>query len=162
MFYSKKKSLNIFAPISGKCIPLSMCSDQVFSSASVGEGVVIIPNNDFVYAPFDGTVSVIYPTLHALILESNEGVQLLLHFGINSFSLNGNGISIFVEHNEKIRRGQKIAVINWGFFKKNNLSTETPIILLESNKIKNKIILHDSVNVTPNDIIIKTGDYYGK
>jgi len=101
------KSLKAF--ISGKVISIAEVNDQVFSSKALGEGVAIQPAGQMITAPCDGVVSMIAEdSNHAIGLTLNNGAELLLHIGLDTVSMNGEGFHVFVKANDKVKQGEKL------------------------------------------------------
>lgn len=100
--------IRISSPVVGKAISLKETSDQVFSTEALGKGIAIIPEKGQVIAPEDGTLAVLYPTLHALGFVLDNGVELLIHIGVNTVELNGEDFSKFVEQGAYVKKGEKI------------------------------------------------------
>ena len=94
----------ISAPFSGKVIPLSSVPDEVFSSGAMGEGLAIDPSDNKLYAPFDGTVVMVAPTKHAIGLRSEYGVELLVHIGLDTVTLDGKPFTLHVEDGVKFKK----------------------------------------------------------
>lgn len=87
----------IYAPVSGKIIPLEEVEDAVFSQKIMGDGVGIEPVEGYLYAPVDGKISVVFPTGHVIGIESEDGAGIIMHVGIDTVELKGNGFEVFVE-----------------------------------------------------------------
>lgn len=98
----------ICAVADGKLVALESVSDPVFSEKMLGDGIAIIPQNGYIVAPCDGQITMIYPTLHAFGIENEEGVEILIHIGINTVDLNGAGFTQYVSVNEKVKTGDKV------------------------------------------------------
>lgn len=141
----------IYAPITGKVVPLSEVPDQVFSGKMMGDGFAIQPSKGEVYAPFDDTVNMIFPTKHALGLESKDGVELLIHFGLETVKLEGQGFDILVEAGDKIVLGQPLMKVDLDYIEKHADSTITPIIV--TNQEQPEIELVHEGEVTHGDKI---------
>lgn len=101
----KAKDLNVYAPMSGKIKTLETLNDGVFSEHLLGEGLVIEPSNGIVYAPFDGKVVMTVESNHAIGLVSDTGVEVLLHIGIDTVMMNGEGFSRKVKQGDQIKKG---------------------------------------------------------
>lgn len=110
----------IYMPIDGKVIPLQAIADGVFSEEILGKGAGIEPYEGVVYAPFDGKIVQIADTKHAIGLESKNGIELLIHVGMDTVEMKGEGFSILVQEGDSVVRGQKLmtfsmeAIINAG------------------------------------------------
>lgn len=102
-FLSKKK-LVLEAPVSGEIVPLSKVDDPVFASESMGKGIAIDFSGDGVHAPSDGDVVALFPTGHAIGIEY-KGIQYIIHIGIDTVELNGEGFQAHVKQGDKISRG---------------------------------------------------------
>ncbi|EPY4631498.1 TPA: PTS glucose transporter subunit IIA [Klebsiella quasipneumoniae subsp. similipneumoniae] len=119
----------IMNPIKGNVIPLEEVEDEVFSSGALGKGLAIVPVEGKVLAPFDGTVVSVFPTLHAICLESNNGVELLIHVGIDTVSLKGAPFKSYIEKGQKVTSGQLIIEFDIGAISAAGLSLHTPVII---------------------------------
>ncbi|HDH3903385.1 beta-glucoside-specific PTS transporter subunit IIABC [Klebsiella quasipneumoniae] len=119
----------IMNPIKGNVIPLEEVEDEVFSSGALGKGLAIVPVEGKVLAPFDGTVVSVFPTLHAICLESNNGVELLIHVGIDTVSLKGAPFKSYIEKGQKLTSGQLMIEFDIGAISAAGLSLHTPVII---------------------------------
>ncbi|MED4224346.1 beta-glucoside-specific PTS transporter subunit IIABC [Neobacillus cucumis] len=138
-----KDNLNIYNTIQGAIIPLSEVKDDVFSSGAMGNGFAVIPDDNKVYAPFDGKVLSVFSTKHAIGLISNDGVELLIHMGINTVELNGSPFDIKVKENQVIKKGQLIAEVNWKLVSTKNYDITTPIIVTNTADYQSVILKVD-------------------
>ena len=102
----------------------------------IGDGVAIIPSDDSLLSPFDGTVVKVFDTKHAYILKSNDGVEILIHIGIDTVSLNGKGFENKVSNGQCIKKGNLISKIDFKFISDKKLSTFTPIIFTNMDNFK--------------------------
>ncbi|MBC2019089.1 PTS sugar transporter subunit IIA [Listeria seeligeri] len=135
-FKKKKKNvLSLLAPINGTCISLSEVPDEVFSSKMMGDGVAIKPTSNKLFAPTDGKVTFIAETKHAIGFLTTDGQELLIHVGLDTVSLNGEGFSLSVEVNQEVRAGEQLLSFNQTFIEDNQLNLITPIILLENKNL---------------------------
>lgn len=100
--------VEIASPVEGKAVSLKETADEVFSSEALGKGIAIIPAKGEVVAPADGTLSVLYPTLHALGFVLDNGVELLVHIGINTVELNGECFEKHVEQGVRVKKGDRL------------------------------------------------------
>jgi PTS system D-glucosamine-specific IIC component len=93
-------------PIEGEVISITETPDQVFSSKMVGDGLAIIPKDNIVYSPVNGTIAQLFPTKHAIGIIDENGIELLIHVGIDTVELKGQGFEAFVEKGDTVKRGQ--------------------------------------------------------
>lgn len=122
------------APISGKVIPLSEVNDSVFSSEMMGKGVAILPDKGVVQAPFSGKVVTVTPTKHAIGLASDDGIELLIHVGIDTVSLNGQFFDVLVKEGDEIKTGDHLLSFDIEGIQSNQLDVVTPIIVTNSTQ----------------------------
>ncbi|WP_129730857.1 beta-glucoside-specific PTS transporter subunit IIABC [Ectobacillus funiculus] len=130
----------VAAPFIGKVIPLAEVPDAVFSSGAMGQGVAIEPSGNKVYAPFDGTVVMVAPTKHAIGMRSQSGVELLVHVGLDTVTLDGKPFTLHVKDGDKIKKGDLLSSFDKGFIQSKGLSTITPIIITNSHAYKEVIV----------------------
>lgn len=121
--------LLISSPIEGEAVSMTEVNDEVFSSMALGNGIAIIPEKGEVVAPEDCTVTLIYPTLHALGLMLDNGVEMIIHVGINTVQLEGKHFEKFVEEGAHIKKGTKILSFDIDALKKEGYDTIVPIIV---------------------------------
>ena len=119
----------ISSPIEGEAVSMTKVNDEVFSSMALGNGIAIIPEKGEVVAPEDCTVTLIYPTLHALGLMLDNGVEMIIHVGINTVQLEGKHFKKFVEEGSHIKKGTKILSFDIDALKKEGYDTIVPIIV---------------------------------
>ena len=120
-------------PLSGKVLPLSKVEDAVFSSGAMGNGIAIDPTDNKVYAPFDGTVEFIAETKHAIGLKSDDGVELLIHVGMDTVKMNGKGFDVKVNANDKVKAGDLLLEFDREAIEKAGYSLITPVVITNSN-----------------------------
>ncbi|MEY8354270.1 PTS glucose transporter subunit IIA [Lachnospiraceae bacterium 54-53] len=98
----------VYAPVSGEAKPLSKVSDQMFSKELMGKGIAIEPDSDTIYAPVSGRVTAAPGSRHAVAVTSSDGVEILVHVGINTVDLNGEYFKGYVSKGEEVQAGQKL------------------------------------------------------
>ncbi|KUP25005.1 PTS system trehalose-specific EIIBC component [Paenibacillus sp. DMB5] len=121
--------LELAAPISGRAVPLEQVPDPAFAEKQMGEGIAIEPSDGKVYAPFDATIAHVIKSKHALILEHASGVQVLIHVGINTVSLKGNGFTSHRNIGDKVRAGELLLEFDMDAIRAAGLPVITPIII---------------------------------
>ena len=119
---------NILSLTNGDILELSAVPDEVFSTKLMGDGFAINSSDGKIYSPVDGTVEVIFPTKHAIIIKSVGGKEVLIHLGIETVKLEGKGFDIFVEVGQKVKAGDKLVDMDLEYIKNNATSTISPII----------------------------------
>lgn len=138
-FFKKKKqneSLNFVAPVNGKVIELSEVPDPVFAQKMAGDGVAIDTTGDIIVAPCDGELSLIFKTKHAFAMTLDNGIEILVHIGIETVSLKGEGFKQLVEQGTKVKAGTPIIKIDRNFIKSKGLSLITPILITNPDRVK--------------------------
>ncbi len=135
-FFKKAKDKGILAPQNGKAIPLKEVPDEVFSQKMLGDGIAIIPEDGKVVSPVDGTIAQITDTLHAYGIKSDDGLDILIHCGIDTVSMNGEGFDVKVKEGQKVKVGDLIANVNIKLIKERGFSLHTPLIITNFDEIK--------------------------
>lgn len=132
----KKENIEIVNPIRGKIIDLEDVSDEVFSGRILGDGFAIEPADDKVYSPVDGEVRVVFPTLHAVVIETYEGLEVLIHIGIDTVKLNGEGFKSHIEIGKTVKKGELLVSFDKDIILKNGKSLITPVIITNMDKVE--------------------------
>ncbi len=147
------KEALVYAPCKGDVVPLSEVKDEVFSSGAMGKGVAIKPSEGKVYAPCDATISVFFPTGHAIGLQADNGVEILIHVGMDTVNLNGKGFTPKAKVGDKVKKGDLLLEVDLKEIEKANLSTITPIIITNSADMKD-VVATDAKTVKNGDKLI--------
>lgn len=145
----------IYSPMEGQVIPLSDIKDEAFSQGLLGKGVGLIPTKGKLYAPFTGTVVSIFPTKHAIGLVSESGIEVLIHVGLDTVQMEGEGFTTFVEQGAKVEKGQHILSFDIEKIKAAGFSVETPIVITNSDDFMDIITL-DPKSIEKEELIITT------
>lgn len=111
-FKKKEEPFKVVACTDGKCIHISEVKDPVFGEKMMGDGFAIIPSSDTIVAPVSGSVEVVFPTGHAVGFKTSNGVEVLVHIGIDTVNLNGDGFKTLVKQGTKVKAGQPIVQID--------------------------------------------------
>ncbi len=123
----------VHAPLTGELTPLSEVPDQVFSEKMMGDGIAIKPSQGEVRAPFNGKVQMIFPTKHAIGLVSDSGLELLIHIGLDTVKLNGEGFTLHVEEGQEVKQGDLLINFDLDYIRNHAKSDITPIIVTQGN-----------------------------
>ena len=141
----KANEETILAPIEGTIKPVEESSDAAFASGALGKGVVIIPSDGKVYAPVSGTVTVLFPSLHAIGITSDSGVELLIHIGINTVQLEGKGYTAHIKQGDHVECGQLLVEFDMDYITSEGYSLETPVLVTNYNDLK-EVKITDETN----------------
>ncbi|MCG5103181.1 beta-glucoside-specific PTS transporter subunit IIABC [Oceanobacillus alkalisoli] len=125
----EKGRVTLTTPLAGEMIPLEDVDDPVFSSGAMGKGVGVEPSDGVVVAPFDGKVVTLFPTKHAIGLESEDGVEVLIHIGLDTVQLDGKHFEAHVDAEATIKKGQKLISFDIEGIKNEGYQTTTPVII---------------------------------
>jgi sugar PTS system EIIA component len=138
---NKQQEVTLLAPLSGTIVPLSEVPDPVFAQQIVGDGVAILPTEGLLLSPVDGWVSHLFPTHHAIGLSTKSGLEILIHIGIDTVKLQGQGFTPFVAVGEPINAGDKLIQFDTEVLQKAGCSIVTPIIIANGNQVTEKHIV---------------------
>ena len=126
----------IVSPTNGELLDISKVPDEVFSTKMMGDGFAIKSTDGIIVSPVDGKIGVVFETKHAIIIESKEGKEILLHLGIDTVNLKGEGFEVFVNVGDEVKAGDKLVKMDLPFIEANAKSSISPVIFtnLESNE----------------------------
>ena len=125
--------LEIASPIKGRILKLESVKDAAFASGVLGKGAAVLPEEGKVYAPASGVVSALFPTLHALGIETDDGVQILIHIGLDTVQLNGEGFEAMIKQGDRIEKGQLLITFDKEFIESKGYCVETPVLVSNSD-----------------------------
>ena len=123
----------ICSPLKGDVLELAQVEDAAFSAGILGKGCAIIPAEGEVYAPVDGILTTLFPTKHALGITSDDGVEVLIHIGLNTVQLNGEGLTAHVQQGARVSRGQHLLSFDLADLKDKGYCLQTPVIITNTN-----------------------------
>ncbi|AKX33766.1 PTS system, glucose-specific IIA component [Spiroplasma litorale] len=151
--FTKNKSLEVFSPVDGEIIDISKVEDEVFSEKMLGDGLAIIPSDDSFYSPIEGKLVTVFPSGHAYGILAKNGVEVLVHIGLDTVSLNGEGFDIKVKQNDSVQVGDLLAVVNIAEVSKKVPSMQTPIIFTTESMEGKKFEIQKTGKVKKGDLI---------
>ncbi len=126
------KTIEILSPIEGSSLPLSECGDEAFAEEMLGKGLAVLPAKGLVVAPFHAKVEVLFDTAHALSLLSDEGVELLIHIGIDTVKLQGKHFKALVKQGDRVRAGEALIEFDPAAIREEGYSTVVPVVVCNS------------------------------
>lgn len=135
----KAKELAIAMPIAGEIIQLEKVPDEMFSTKMMGDGFAIVPSSGEIFAPVAGEVVTLFPTLHAIGMKTKEGVEILIHFGMDTVNLKGEGFIAHVEQGDVVEKGEQLVSVDLNIIKDKVPSLITPIIFTNTLNYKLEI-----------------------
>ena len=119
----------VLAPLTGKAVALTEVPDEVFSEKVLGDGIAIIPEDGKIVSPVDGTISTVAETGHAYGFTSNDGLEILVHVGLETVSLNGECFKVHVKPGDKVKAGDLVAEVDLAYLKEKNINSITPVLI---------------------------------
>ncbi|MCD5414286.1 MAG: PTS glucose transporter subunit IIA [Clostridiales bacterium] len=127
--FERNRSRDIFAPMTGEIINIENVPDQIFSEKMVGDGIAIKPVDGLVLSPCDGKIVQLFPTNHAVGIETEEGLLILIHLGIDTVELKGKGFKSYVQKGDHVKTGDRILEMDLEHCNKMNKSVVSPIVI---------------------------------
>ena len=129
----------LYSPMKGEILPVDRSMDEVFASRALGDGIALNPEDGMVYAPCDGTISLLFPTKHAVGITSDTGIEVLIHIGINTVQLDGAGFEAYVAQGDKVKCGDKLILADLKLINEKGLNPQTMMILPEGGGLKAEV-----------------------
>ncbi|MDT8860914.1 PTS glucose transporter subunit IIA [Alkalihalobacillus sp. MEB130] len=135
--FGKKESKveTLTAPITGKTLDLAEVPDPVFAQKMMGDGIAIEPAEGEVVSPIDGEIVQVFPTKHAVGIKAKSGLEVLIHIGLETVNLNGEGFESFVKAGDKVKQGDKLIQFDLEIIREKAASTITPIIITNTDEV---------------------------
>ncbi len=153
-FKSKPKNVEFVAPVDGKQILLSDIPDEVFSTGMLGDGIAFLPDGKYVCAPCDGEITMIADTLHAFGMTGENGIEILVHIGLDTVALEGKGFCKLAGVGDNVKKGSPVIKIEREKLEEEGVNLCTPMILLNGSEYD--ISKKENTNVKAGETIICT------
>lgn len=153
--FLKKKPIVLYSPVNGEVMDLKDVPDQVFASKMMGDGVAFKLSEGIVYSPCDGVLQVVANTLHAYGFKSNNGAEILIHVGLDTVNLNGEGFELLVKQGTKVSAGDPIAKVDIEFIQSKGINLITPMVITNGDQFKFKLLKCESTDVKKETKVIE-------
>ncbi|MCD8905044.1 PTS glucose transporter subunit IIA [Staphylococcus chromogenes] len=141
------KEIEVFTPISGDYVKIEDIPDPVFAQKMMGEGFGVKPSEGVVVSPISGVVDNVFPTKHAIGLKADNGIEVLVHIGLDTVQLNGEGFKTFVESGDHVNVGDKLVEFDMNYIDEHAKSTISPVIITNTDQTEQLEIL-DATTLT--------------
>lgn len=128
------KTVQLLAPLSGTAVQLNSVTDPVFSEKMMGDGLAIEPDEGIVVSPVDGEIMQVFPTKHAVGIRAKNGAEILIHIGLETVSLKGEGFETYVKQGDTVKAGDKLVTFEMNIIKEKAKSAITPIIITNTDQ----------------------------
>lgn len=146
----------VYSPLSGNAIALENVNDPTFASGALGKGFAVVPSEGKVYAPFDGTLDLLYDTKHALGMTSSDGIELLVHVGLNTVELDGKYYTAHAESGDTIKKGQLLLEFDISRIKEAGYDITTPVIVTNADNYKETAVVKTGrIKASEKAIVVK-------
>lgn len=152
MFNFLKKNTDLYAPVVGKAVKLEEVPDSMFAEKLLGDGLAFVFDTDIVYAPCDGEIIMIAATKHALGIRTANQAEVMIHIGLETVNLNGEGFTALVKAGDKIKRGQELIRLDRAFFDEQHVNLITPMVVTTK---EHRLMLQEVCEVDCNSLVIK-------
>ena len=149
----ESKEFSLVSPIQGRAFPLSEVADPVFSQKMAGDGVAIDPTGDIVVAPADGELTLVFKTKHAFALTLTNGAEILVHIGIDTVSLKGEGFEQLATEGTNVKAGTPIIKIDRQFIKSKGFSLVTPVLITNTDDF-GSVSPVENIDTIPGETIV--------
>ncbi|UJL45086.1 PTS glucose transporter subunit IIA [Virgibacillus sp. NKC19-16] len=156
LFKKENPTTEIYAPISGEIIPLEEVPDPVFSQKMMGDGIAIKPSEGSIYSPVNGKIAQIPETKHAIGLRTEDGIEILIHIGLETVSLNGKGFNVSVNTGDKVSVGQQLMEFDLEYIRNNAESDITPVVITNGNETDKTYTMADQKEGKQGETVIIT------
>lgn len=149
MFKFFSKTVNIYSPVKGNFKKREEIKDPVFSQGLMGPTFAVEPLDNKIYAPMDGSVSTIFPTKHAIGLVHKNDIEMILHIGIDTVQLKGDGFNVFVKEGDNVKKGDLLMEVDFELLKNNGYQTDVIVAITKSKKT-----IFDSMDSVDNTVVV--------
>ncbi|MBT2658502.1 PTS glucose transporter subunit IIA [Bacillus sp. ISL-18] len=151
--FKNNKSLveEVFSPMDGEIVSLSEVPDPAFAQKLIGDGVAIVPKSGKLVSPVNGQVIQVFPTKHAIGIKTKNGIEILIHIGLETVELNGEGFEVLVGNGSTIKIGEPLVNVDLEYLKSKNKEIITPIIITNMDKVLEITPIHNGRETTWGD-----------
>ncbi len=134
MIFKRKQDKCIYSPLDGSYVPLKEVSDSTFAQELIGPGFAVYPSKNTISSPVEGEITMIFPTLHAIGLRRNDGLEILIHIGIETINLNGKGFKVYKQLHTKVKKGENLIYFDKELIKGEGLDPTVIVVFTNHNE----------------------------
>ena len=153
-FFGKNKKNELYSPVTGKQVPLESVNDPVFSTKMMGDGIAISPIGDLIVSPCNGKIEMIANTKHAIGIITDTGVEILIHIGLNTVNLNGEGFRSLMTEGSKLKVGDPLIKLDLENLNFKEVDLTTLMIITNTNKFDFSIVSNNETVLAGESIVI--------
>jgi PTS system glucose-specific IIA component len=153
--FQKNKVVEFTSPVIGTAVPLTAVPDQVFATKMVGDGMAFEPKEGIIYSPVNGIIDNVFPTKHAIGIKTPEGLKVIIHIGIDTVNLKGNGFESLVHRNQAVKNGTKLLVFDMDLLKEKAKSIIVPMIITNTARIRTITFNYSEVDLDTTVMTVK-------
>ncbi len=153
MFGGKKDPVEVVSPVAGKAVPLSEVADPVFSQEVLGKGVAVIPSEGTFRAPFSGEIAVMFDTGHAVSIRGDNGVEIIVHIGLDTVQLKGEHFTIHKKQGDRVQKGDLLITADLEKIRAAGYDVITPVIICNTPEFPD-MVCHTGIQVQAGDPVI--------
>lgn len=155
--FKKKKIIKVKSPVNGIAIDITTVNDQVFATKMIGDGIAFEPSEGILYSPVDGEIVNVFPTKHAVGIKTREGIEILIHIGIETVNLKGEGFESCVSEKQKVKAGDELMSFDLNLIKSKGYETTILVIITNMDIVDSIDVKYGKCNKssTPMEIKIK-------
>lgn len=158
LFKKNKRKMEIYAPINGQIVSIEDVPDPVFSEKMMGEGIAIIPNEGKVHAPVDGEIVQIPQTKHAVGIRAKDDSEILIHIGLETVSLDGEGFSVSVNVGDTVSVGEPLVQFDLDYVREHAKDIITPIVITNSAEMDKQYVMTEETESKIGETVLITAD----
>ncbi|MGE5581260.1 MAG: PTS glucose transporter subunit IIA [Bacillota bacterium] len=145
-FFAKSQVIEFKSPVNGSAAPLASVPDKVFASKMLGDGMAFEPREGIIYAPVSGVIDSVFPTKHAIGIKTKEGLKVIIHIGIDTVNLKGNGFESLVHKDQTVKIGDKLMTFDIKLLNAKAKSLIIPVIITNTDKVRDITFRYGEVN----------------
>lgn len=153
---AEKKKIMIGSPVAGEAVPVSEVNDPTFAEGILGKGVAIKPSDGNIYAPADGTIGLLFETLHAVSIQTDDGAEILVHIGLDTVTLKGEGFEAHATTGDKVKKGDLLITVDLDKVKAAGLDVITPMLICNTDDYEAVEAITGKTVVAGDDVIAIT------
>ncbi len=154
--FLKKENKELLSPAKGKIIPITEVNDPVFAGKMMGDGYAVIPESSTMVSPCDGEIVQVFKTKHAIIIRSNDGLEIIFHVGLDTVALKGEGFDVKVTDGQKVKAGDVLMIVDLAYLQEQGKDIVTPVVITNMDIIESMKVQETNGEINETALLYKT------